>query len=166
MALKPRYSFASKLAQKLLTDSKTKYPPVELDSILEHLGIKKLPYKFPKHVSAVLMKMNAVTVIGVNQEHPPARQRFSIAHEIGHFMLGHHTETIVDSEEISEGRFDITGENKLQEQEANCFASELLMPIESLKQEFAKLKNAKTLSELYNVSEQALWIRLMHLKLV
>ena len=166
MALKPRYSLASKLAQKLLIDSKVKYPPVELDSISEHLGIKKLPYKFSKHVSAVLMKMNAVTVIGVNQEQPPVRQRFSIAHEIGHFILGHHTETIVDSEEISEGRFGLDSPNKIQEQEANYFASELLMPAESLKKDFSKLKDTKALANLYQVSEQALWIRLMNLKLI
>lgn len=166
MSLKPRYSLAAKLAQKLLIDSKAQYPPVGIDDILQYLGIKKLPYKFPQHISAVLMKMNTVTVVGVNKEHHPRRQNFSIAHEIGHFILGHHTETIIDSEEISEGRFDITAENKFQEQEANCFASELLMPAESLRREFSKLKNAKTLAELYSVSEQALWIRLMNLKLV
>jgi Zn-dependent peptidase ImmA (M78 family) len=166
MALKPRYTLASKIAEKLLLEAKVTYPPVDVKKLVDHLKLKLLPYKFPDHVSAVLMKVDSITVIGVNQEHAPQRQNFSIAHEIGHFMLGHHIDFIIDFEEVGESRYDTEHSNKIQEQEANHFASELLMPGESIKKDFSALRDAKAVAKKYGVSEQALWIKLIRLKLV
>jgi len=167
MPLKPRFTLATKLAQKLLADSKIEYPPVPLQPILDQLEVKLLPHDFPKDkVSAVLMRIEGIVVIGVNKNHHTNRQRFSIAHEIGHYKLGHHVEFLLDPNEVADGRFDTTQENTLQEQEANHFASELLLPSENIRNDFKQSRNAKELAERYEVSEQALWIRLMKLKLV
>lgn len=45
-----------------------------------------------------------------NAESPPSRQCFTIAHELGHLLLGH------------------AQRDRLEEDEADCFASALLMP--------------------------------------
>ena len=54
------------------------------------------------------------------------RQRFTIAHELGHFMCGHLTENKTmfrdGNKEYSKDNYDI------QEYEANNYAAELLMP--------------------------------------
>lgn len=166
MALKPRYALATKLAEKLLLEAKINFPPVDVEKLVAHLKLELLPYEFPDKVSAVLMKVDNITVIGVNKKDTPKRRRFSIAHEIGHFILGHHIDFIIDYEEVAESRYDTEHSNKIQEQEANHFASELLMPSQMLTKDFHQIRDAKAVAEKYGVSEQALWIKLMRLKLV
>lgn len=168
MIEKPRYSHASKIAQKVLKESQIEAPPVDVNKILANLGINLLPYAFPEKVSAVLLKENNMLVVGVNNTHHPNRQRFSIAHEIGHYLLGHYKDVFVDMSEISEGRFDAfdTEHNKVQEQEANYFAGELLMPSVMLKKDFIKLRNVEEIAKLYKVSKDSLWIKMLKLKLV
>jgi len=168
MIEKPRYSHATKLAQKIIIEAKVGDPPVDLNKVLANLEMNLLPYDFPEKVSAILLKENNMLVVGVNKNNHLNRQRFSIAHEIGHYMLGHYRDMFVDTAEISEGKFDAfdTEHNKVQEQEANHFAGELLMPSINLKRDFQKLHNVDALSKLYQVSKEALWIRLLKLKLV
>ena len=168
MIEKPRYSHATKVAQKILKDAKINMPPVDLKKILANLNINLLSYSFPNKVSAILLKEKNMLVVGVNSNQHQHRQRFSIAHEIGHYVLGHYKDIFVDFSEISEGRFDAfdIGHNKIQEQEANYFASELLMPSEMIKRDFEKIGNINEIINLYNVSKDALWVKLIKLKIV
>ena len=53
-----------------------------------------------------------------------------------------------------------------QEEEADEFAAELLMPESMLKKDMLENKfDTATLAKKYNVSEQAMWIQLINLKL-
>ena len=168
MIEKPRYSHANRVAQKLLIDAEQANPPIDINVILQSLGINLLPYDFPEKVSAVLLKDHNMLVVGVNKTHHPNRQRFSIAHEIGHYSLGHYRDIFIDMEAISQGRFDICDEqhNKVQEQEANHFAGELLIPSSMLKKDFSDMGNVDQIARAYRVSKEALWIKLLKLKLV
>jgi len=168
MIEKPRYSHASRSAQKLLADIKADKLPINLEQILTNLGINLLPYSFPDNISAVLLKEGHMIVVGVNENHHPNRRRFSIAHEIGHYTLGHYKDIFVDSAAIAEGKFDVhdNSHKKVQEQEANHFASELLIPSAMLKKDFSEIRDADKLAKLYKVSKDALWIKLVRLKLV
>lgn len=64
--------------------------------------------------------------IFVNNVMPAKRQRFTLAHEIGHVVIPWHTGTIFDVTAINES------DNNIEyweiEKEANAFATELLMP--------------------------------------
>jgi Zn-dependent peptidase ImmA (M78 family) len=167
MIEKPRYSHAGKLATKLLLDVKLNAPPIDLDKILKFLNINLLEYEFPPNISAILLKDENMLVVGVNKSHHPNRQRFSIAHEIGHYQLGHYNDVFIDTAEISSGRFDYDNDsNKVQEQEANHFASELLLPSPMLKKDFEKLKDVAAVAKIYGVSKDALWIKLIRSKLI
>jgi Zn-dependent peptidase ImmA (M78 family) len=64
-------------------------------------------------------------IIGVNSSHAPVRQRFTIAHEIGHLIMHKGTPVFVDRL-IRVDRRD--GTTSKQERDANAFAAELLMP--------------------------------------
>ena len=67
-------------------------------------------------------------MIGVNWLHHPNRQRFTIAHEIGHFVL-HRGGTYIDKGTYARFRDLESGSGtKREEREANQFAAELLMP--------------------------------------
>ena len=67
-------------------------------------------------------------MIGVNEDHHSNRQRFSIAHEIAHFVL-HHGDTYIDKGYRVHFRDLESGSGtKREEMEANAFAAALLMP--------------------------------------
>ncbi|HTU78400.1 MAG TPA: ImmA/IrrE family metallo-endopeptidase [Solirubrobacteraceae bacterium] len=69
-------------------------------------------------------------VIGINADHPETRQRFTMAHELGHYLLRHH-----ERAEAYEDRFHLDlaentppGFDWRAERAANDFAADLLMP--------------------------------------
>jgi len=50
---------------------------------------------------------------------------------------------------------------KLQESEANEFAGELLAPRNMLKQALGQTRDTEELAELFDMSSEALWIRIL-----
>lgn len=151
-------------AQSVLKMTRIIAPPVDVERIAVLLGFKVVLFDFPESVSAVTKIVDGVKVIGVNTNHPQVRQRFSIAHEIGHYLCGHENfdpgKTFIEPEKkYTDPRFQ-------QEKEADEFAAELLMPEIFLKNDIlAKRLKAEDLASRYNVSEQAMWIQLISLKL-
>jgi Zn-dependent peptidase ImmA (M78 family) len=114
-------------------------------------------------------------IIGANKSHHPNRQRFTIAHELGHYLL-HEGELVhLDSDR---GAFMLNlrdstsskGEDN-DEREANLFAAELLMPAKFLKQDLEGkdldiLGGSEFLQKIarkYKVSTEALTFRLANL---
>ncbi len=94
-----------------------------------------------------------------------ARQRFSLAHELGHYLCGHesinHNQVVIEPEK----RYQDPG--YLMEQEADEFAAELLMPTRLLRKDFVDSSlNITRLAKKYDVSEQAMWIQVVNLELV
>ena len=90
----------------------------------------------------------------------PNRQRFSIAHELGHYILEHNP---VYSEAEPE---EIASPTGINEAEANAFAGELLMPEERVREDWKALNNSSQMAIRYRVSDQAMWIRLEGLLLI
>lgn len=89
------------------------------------------------------------------------RQRFTIAHEFGHFLLPHHTQMNYQcsNKDINQGEPGGTPEAE-REWEANRFAAELMLP----KQQFVKrlgkvatpcLSHVQRLSDTFNMSVEA-----------
>jgi Zn-dependent peptidase ImmA (M78 family) len=115
----------------------------------------------------------AEPLVGVNSHHPEARQRFTLAHELGHFVL-HNVEGIhVDQKFTVKLRSGLSSQGTdVEEMEANLFAAELLMPEAWLKTDVNNLEPfdvegepkgndvVKQLASLYGVSAQAMGIRL------
>ena len=151
---KPRYGFARKMARKVLSDFKIKQPPVDVIAILEWKGYEYMGIDtFMDDVDALIVDRYAA----VNANHHIHRQRFSIAHELGHKLMNH---------DIGYYRPDITIDNPPTstthpdteaafEKEANAFAGELLIPLEMLKKEFQKTQEIAELSKVFWVSRQA-----------
>lgn len=133
--------------------------PTPLEKVAEFFALPIVYYpKFPDSISGTVIQEEDLLAIGVNDKHPRVRQRFTIAHELGHYILGHDTSKILDD------KFDKDSD---KEKEANKFASELLMPIEILKRDLSSKKwNIPSLAKRYEVSEQAMTIRLMEANLI
>jgi Zn-dependent peptidase ImmA (M78 family) len=139
-------------------------PPVPVEKIAEMLGIEVRYSPNSDNVSGALIRKGKELIIGVNSSQHPNRQRFTIAHEIGHFRLHKGFDLHVD-EDFCINR---DGTDNLDEREANRFAAELLMPeqfIEVDAPRFPFINDAvvSTLASKYKVSTQAMQIRLMNL---
>ena len=157
----PRIGTARNVARKLLTDIGINKPPVLIKIVIDYLkktmDLSIRPWSFGEDTDGIQLTEGNKNTIGYNQSQHPHRQRFTIAHEIGHLLLGH---TSGDSD------FDLDS-TKPEEIEANQFAAELLMPLSMLKSDLKKgLKDISVLAKIYNVSEKALWWRLLDCKLI
>ena len=139
--------------------------PIDTDVVAKYLRFDVIPFAFPDDVSGVTYITEDVKSIGVNQYHDLTRQRFSVAHEIGHYLLGHEAYDN-DAVHVEQGRW-LLAPHSRQEQEANEFAAELLMPKFLLEREGIRPDvDVKWLARKYNVSEQALWIQLLDHKIL
>ena len=127
-----------------------KAPPVNLGAICTYLNIEV--YGQPCHsFGAMYVKNGEQGIVLVNTSMPITRARFSIAHELGHIILGH---TPIPH---------ITAPHSVrQEREADRFASELLMPSELILNAAQQL-SFSDMKKRYRVSKQALEIRLKQL---
>src|SRR6185436_1982469 len=84
-------------AQRLLRDVGKKKGAVLLERIAKRLGIEIVEKPLGAELSGVLINKEGESIaIVVNSEHPENRRRFTIAHEIGHYVLGHPGEMFVD----------------------------------------------------------------------
>lgn len=154
-----RVGYCRDLARKLLKDHGIIVPPIPVVEIAQKEGFTvKYIQGEPNSFSGILHR--DLKAIGINADHPKVRQRFSIAHELGHYYLQH------PQEEESVGIGGDSEEWKICESEANVFAGELLVPRDILKDESSKLRN-RTLEEkmqslllTFNVSREVLIIQL------
>lgn len=109
--------------------------------------------------SGSLLYENGAWVIRVNKNHNTRRQRFTIAHEIGHYIM-HRNKLQSFTDEI----FFRAGNKGDIENRANDFASKLLMPEEDVRNAIAEgIRNIGLLAERFEVSSQAMKIRIQDL---
>lgn len=99
----------------------------------------------------------------VNAKHSEVRRRFTIAHEVAHFVL--HRDLIGDG--ITEDALYRSGLSDAVEREANGLAAEILMPKHLIRQTVRDgLRGLSELAHKFNVSEQAMEFRLINLGLL
>jgi Zn-dependent peptidase ImmA (M78 family) len=128
--------------------------PVHIDSIAGSIGYQIVRIRSAADEFSGLLSPKH-KLIGVNGNHHPHRQRFTIAHEIGHVIMGHPPERKCSSSEIEEFN-----------RESDVCASELLMPTQLLAPLLLARKGiaAATLARLFDVSEEAMSVKIRHLR--
>ncbi len=164
---------ARRRAAALLREQGVRATPVDVAALAKQLGISVVAQSMEETVSGVLVMRDDRAAIGVNQAHHLHRQRFTIAHELGHYLLhSGDTRLFVDAG-LTFYRDDSSADSVYaQEVEANAFAAELLMPEHALKQHLGDRRvdlhddvAVARLAAHFGVSAQALTIRLINLKL-
>lgn len=140
-----------------------KQAPVRVVDIAHEMGIKV--YKsniWPDHISGLIRKDNkrggeSGYAIFTNARHLKERRRFTIAHELGHYVL--HYDKIGDG--ITDDALYRSKLGNPFERQANRFAANLLMPwslvIESIR---LGLDSVEELAKKFEVSRSAMSIRL------
>jgi Zn-dependent peptidase ImmA (M78 family) len=164
------------LARDLLAKHKVSAPPVDVEAIAKRLGLRISKHHVDSDVDGFLLRTGreGKTVIGVNNAHHIHRQRFTIAHELAHFLLHKGDAVHVDQSaqiEVKLRNANSSTGTDIEEMEANAFAAEILMPEPLLERDIlalkkTSLKDDKFVSQLadrYCVSPQALTLRLVNL---
>jgi Zn-dependent peptidase ImmA (M78 family) len=162
-------------AETLLKELGLFSAPVHVDRVAARLGVHVERTEFGDDVSGVLVVEDGRGVIGVNAAHAPTRQRFTIAHEIAHYVL-HRDQLPVFIDKglrqylaVFRDGSSSTGEHR-REREANGFAAALLMPASLVRDEIARLRldiedeeAVDALATRFRVSRQAMSFRLVNL---
>ena len=141
--------------------------PVDVEGLAAALGIKVSYANLHPETSGMIERTRGDNFrIVVNANHPKTRQRFTIAHELGHYMLHRHLigEGIEDNKAYRssyDGMYRNRDIGPTQETEANKFAVGVLMPdhlvaeVENNPDYNSPARKARALG----VSEQAYCIR-------
>lgn len=151
-------------AQELLEKYWDGKLPIDPASIAEKMGITVKPVSFCGY-SGKAFQDNGKSVIEFDDREFPLRQRFTIAHELGHHVLGHTKDGHQFRDEVGKFNLNVTIP---EETEANKFAAELLAPEIAIKHYvFNKNINSLTkLANLFSVSTVAMKYRLTNLGLI
>jgi Zn-dependent peptidase ImmA (M78 family) len=162
----PRMGWARNQARKLLTQFELTKPPVAVEKIARQLGIKLVDHRFDSDISSLLVCKADQFIICVNESHHLNRRRFSVAHEIGHFML-HRDEAPYFHKDV--GIYFRANSADLpdpKEVEANQFAAEILIPLTMIRKDLSASPppTASELAKKYQVSEQAMTFRLASIR--
>ena len=156
---------ANETRQKLRQPNKCS---IDIEDLMKAHNIYYFPKELPDNISgASMITKNEKKIIVVNQTHPETRKKFTIAHELGHLLLGH--DTALNTQDAGLGdaqhdpsqilfRDDKTSEGSdWREVEANHFAASLLMPREILNKEIQKLIKAQSKFSKSYLSESDVW---------
>lgn len=109
--------------------------------------------------SGSLTYKSGLWTIRVNKNHNARRQRFTVAHELGHYMM-HRNKAESFTDEI----FFRTESKDGLEYRANEFASKLLMPEKRVRKAIADgVRNLGQLAERFDVSSLAMKVRVQEL---
>jgi Zn-dependent peptidase ImmA (M78 family) len=113
-------------------------------------------------IDGILVRTPDSAYIGINTNRSFVRKRFTLAHELGHFLL--HKGSHVDGSNPADN---------MLEREADMFASELLMPSKMVEETFTILKKfcpdrmiLDEISWIFRISRLAMNIKLAELKLI
>src|SRR5262249_48886842 len=74
-------------AEQVLRATEMFRVPVQIDVVAHRLNLTTNAAALREDVSGMLVIENERGAIGYNSMHAPVRQRFTIAHEIAHFLL-------------------------------------------------------------------------------
>ncbi|MET1253817.1 ImmA/IrrE family metallo-endopeptidase [Aliikangiella maris] len=135
-------------------------PPVPVKELAYAAGIIKIEPIDTESIEGMLVtgegKEYGVIYFNKSNNRPIGRQRFTIGHELGHFLLLHHNgNRTCSNADVSFSSYSLD----TIEKEANDFSQLLLLPEHLLKKEFDSLlpsiENLQEISDLFQMSFEA-----------
>jgi predicted transcriptional regulator len=148
-------------AARLLDSAGISHEPVSLRDVVSALNLELVTRtREPFTSEAALEPLGDGRAIVLSGGGDSARRRFTIAHEIGHFVL--HPERC-----RPERGGAVNEAGRMEEREADAFAAELLMP-EHLVRDAVREQglDVDRLADRFDVSRKAMQARLRHIGLV
>lgn len=145
-------------------------PPVPVDQVAQQCGaeIRYAPYE--GEMSGLLFNNGDRIIIGLNSSDTKVRQRFAIAHELGHLALHGDKELHVDRTFSSTRGKGAAMKIDQVESDANDFAVRMLIPMSMITSDlrgkpvdYSDGEKMRGLSERYKVGTEVMTYRLMRL---
>lgn len=154
------------MAANILRNAGIASCPVEVERIATQHRITIKRGTNP-NFSGILIRKDGHALMGINNSEAHSRQRFTIAHELGHYFLHETKSAFVDYRDNKGATL------TPREREANAFAAAILMPKNLLEKHVATRtrgglltqQDVEWLAKEYDVSEEAMGIRIMNLQL-
>ena len=152
-----------------LIRSAMRSPPVNVEKLVGDLGLE-LRYAFlDDEISGMIEAEGDSYTITINADDAPTRMRFTIAHELGHYMrhrdlIGSGLDDNKAYRSTSKGKYANYAVGPKQEREANKFAADVLMPYSLVVKYLKEQRSVQEMAELFNVSEAAMSIRKGHVE--
>lgn len=137
--------------------------PVDVEKLADALGMTVRRELLPNDISGKIQceAKGGPCTITVNATHPDTRQRFTLAHEIAHYIL--HRDAIGDG--IVDNGMYRSGKSEKIERQANQYAAEILMPWNLVIKKYRSGKmTAADLAREFEVSPAVAEIRLKELR--
>lgn len=113
--------------------------PISMRQFCKYYGLKYKKVPLDKNTCGMMIRSSRGNYIIVNAYHPYTRRRFSVAHEAGHYFLGHESDVTHER-----------GHHRFEEAQANKFGSCLLMPNDLIH---------RVHKEHQTIQEMAYWLR-------
>ena len=163
--------YSHQVAEHILKQYGIESAPVDVEKLAWLLGAELVRTRAEGGQSGFVLRDGSRVVIGVNNGTSRRRQRFTIAHEIGHLQL-HSGNLIVDSSIRVNYRDDVSSmATDEEEMQANKFAAALLMPKAWVQEAVVRLSASATtredlisrLAREFDVSTEAMGYRLINL---
>ena len=157
-----RQAEITRIVEEMKLSAGLTYPENGLKSIIRasipKVEIKQHDFNGNRHIKGAVFRIsnkNENPIIAVQARQTPGSKTFTLAHEFGHYILGHNPS---QNYLIDDRPFD--GSKPMQDEaEANFFAQTLLMP----KSDFEKLDQPfvpdVTLAKFFGVTEGAVRVR-------
>jgi len=154
--------FVTRRAQRLLKEGKISIPPIIPEYLAPFQKVKRIVKENLGNVTGLLIPLDTGFEIKVNVTHPPRRQNFSCAHEIGHtFFFEEEGKALF--RELTKEKGEKISHNWL-ESFCDISAAELLMPSMMFTKYASSYKfhisSLAPLSRIFNTSVDATAIRL------
>jgi predicted transcriptional regulator len=136
--------------------------PVDVWAIARELGIEVREVPLPKNVSGKIKNLGGSPQqfsIWLNASHHTNRKRFTLAHELAHYLL--HRNEFVEITDNTLFRQDGGTLDDAKERQANQMAANILMPYPQIKVQPRHVRNdLNALSRYFGVSLDAMRIRM------
>jgi Zn-dependent peptidase ImmA (M78 family) len=155
-------------SRKYLDKFNIKEAPVPIEEIAEKMGIK-ISYAPSEEYSGMLIrKENSQALMGINSNEIKTRMRFTIAHEVAHYIFDTKSEITIDYR----NSFNMLDKSD-EEKRADLFAANILMPKKWIHLDFEKIprgsfsqEHLTNLAKKYKVSLEAMKYRLVNMGLI
>lgn len=155
-------SDAKKKAQEVLEANFVSEPPVRITDIAQNYGLQIKVVDLSGYPGVAGFIDPQSRTIFVNKDDPPTRQAFTIAHELGHWLM-HKKELESEPDKYAILYRKPLGEpnDDVVEKQANTFAASVLVP-KNLLEKYKDVKDHTTIADIFGVSPEVIGYRLDH----
>ncbi len=155
-------------AQKILNKYEISEAPINVVQLAkkEGYGVVEATFRDKNISGGIQFKTDTENgKMYINANDSPLRQRFSLAHEVGHSCM--HSNVSEYSKGVLENinMFRDSSNHNIEEVEANAFAAALLMPESIVCEMWRKWRSTEILADIFKVSLSAMSFRLYNLGL-